>query len=172
MRQRVEEGEQTQPPPEMEEPVEPVILRSGVTSNVSVKEDQRQEPRRPDGVVHRVRAGLAAHRIPQQERPGHQRVDQQHAFGEAQIFHGCTSPLSSMGASEELPQVHAGIEAADLLGVSIEHQRLAPAAFANALLGRLAPAGMIHARIDVGVEAVLIRSGERSMSSGAASPPA
>ncbi len=46
---------------------------------------------------------------------------------------------------------------ADLFLVAVEHQRRAPARFADALLGGLAPARMIHVRIHVGVKAVFIR---------------
>ena len=74
--------------------------------------------------------------------------------------------------SEVRAQVHAGIEPGDLLGVAVEHQRRAPAGLADALLGGLAPARMVHLRVDVGVEAVLVRGACGSTSSAAGSRPA
>src|SRR5207249_7500665 len=61
--------------------------------------------------------------------------------------------------SEELLQVHAGVELAHLLLVAIEHQRLPPlreeaARLADAPLGGLAPARVIHVGVHVGIEAI------------------
>src|SRR6476620_6986912 len=61
--------------------------------------------------------------------------------------------------SIELLQVHAGIEAGDLISVAVEHEGRAAlhedAAFADAPFGGLAPARMIDRRVHVGIEAVL-----------------
>src|SRR5262245_15280791 len=62
-------------------------------------------------------------------------------------------------ASIELAQVHARVERGHLVGVAVEHERLAAAELADAPLGGLAPARVIDRRIDVGVEAVLARLG-------------
>src|SRR5688500_19255469 len=58
--------------------------------------------------------------------------------------------------SEVLAQVHPRIEGGHLVGVSVEHQGLAPEQLADPPFGGLAPAGMIHRRVHVGVEAVLV----------------
>src|SRR5215472_13970653 len=57
-------------------------------------------------------------------------------------------------------EVHAVVEARDLLAVAVEHQGLALAEFAEPALAGLAPAGMIYRRVDVGVEAVFARIGD------------
>src|SRR4051812_40005004 len=57
------------------------------------------------------------------------------------------------GPSEIGGEVHVGIERGDLLGVAVEHERVAAEELADAPLRRLAPARMIDRRIDVGIEA-------------------
>src|SRR4051794_3169571 len=61
-----------------------------------------------------------------------------------------------LGSSIVLPQVHAGIQRRDLFGVAIEGQRWPALGFADALLGRLAPARVIDLRVDVGVKAIFV----------------
>src|SRR6185312_7527401 len=56
-----------------------------------------------------------------------------------------------------LIEVHPGVEARDLIGVAVEHQRRAAPVLTDALLGRLRPPRVIVMRIDVRVEAVLAR---------------
>src|ERR1700681_1029447 len=59
--------------------------------------------------------------------------------------------------TSEVPlQVHARVEAGHLLAVAVEHQRLAPEELADAALGRLAPARVVHRRVDIRIEAVLV----------------
>src|SRR5262245_11778606 len=53
-------------------------------------------------------------------------------------------------------EIHPGVEARDLIGVAVEHERLAPAGLADPLLGRLAPPRVIVVGIDVRQEAVLL----------------
>src|SRR5574341_2281356 len=53
-----------------------------------------------------------------------------------------------------LPQVHPSVQRCDLVGVSVEHQRLPPPKLPDAPLGRLAPPRMVNCRVHVGVEAV------------------
>src|ERR1700719_5236723 len=56
-----------------------------------------------------------------------------------------------------LPKVHAVVQSCNLVAVTVEHQRLDPFAkkrSVQASLRGLAPARMIHLRIDVGIEAV------------------
>src|SRR5207245_6184290 len=67
------------------------------------------------------------------------------------------NPQSAMSLSVVLSEVHAGVQARDLVAVAVEHQRLAHQEFADAALGRLAPARMIDRRVHVRVEAVLVR---------------
>src|SRR5262245_55255598 len=55
------------------------------------------------------------------------------------------------------PEVHAGVEARDLVGVAVEHERLAREELADSPLLRLTPARVIDGRIHIGVEAVLVR---------------
>src|SRR5260370_30703373 len=57
-----------------------------------------------------------------------------------------------------LEQIHAGVEAGDLIGVAVEHQGfMGFEEFGEAALASLAPAGMIDFGIHVGIEAVLLR---------------
>src|SRR6185312_8595376 len=55
-----------------------------------------------------------------------------------------------------LLQIHSGIHRSHKIPVSIEHQRLAPAEFADAALGRLAPSWVVHVRIHVGIKTVFL----------------
>src|SRR5438445_3845032 len=57
-------------------------------------------------------------------------------------------------SSIELPQIEPGVERGHFR-VAVEHERLAPQQLADATFPRLAPARVIHVRIDVRVEAVL-----------------
>src|SRR5207302_10293243 len=57
-------------------------------------------------------------------------------------------------SSIELPQIEAGVDRGNF-GVAVEHERLAPQQFSDATLPGLAPARVIHVRVDVRVEAVL-----------------
>src|SRR6186997_816833 len=52
-------------------------------------------------------------------------------------------------------QVHAGVQAGDLVAVAVEHQRLPLAKFAQPALGLLRPTRVIDVRIHVGVEPIL-----------------
>src|SRR5262249_21430374 len=61
--------------------------------------------------------------------------------------------------SVQLSHVHSGVERRALVLVAVEHRRLAPPELADAPLRRLAPARVIHGRIDVGVEPVLLGRG-------------
>src|SRR5579864_4232404 len=58
--------------------------------------------------------------------------------------------------SEAPPQVHARVEAGHLVAVAVEHQRLAPEELSDSALRRLAPARVVHRRVDVRIEAVLV----------------
>src|SRR6188472_1541699 len=60
-------------------------------------------------------------------------------------------------ASVVLLQIQTGIEALDLFGVAVEHQSLALEELADSTLARLAPAGMVHVRVHVRIEPVLLR---------------
>src|ERR1700722_5626799 len=65
-------------------------------------------------------------------------------------------PVRLDSLTSEIPlQVHAGVEARHLGAVAVEHQRLAPEELADAALRRLAPARVVHRRVDVRIEAVL-----------------
>src|SRR5262249_34542165 len=59
----------------------------------------------------------------------------------------------------ELLQIHPRVEGRNLIGIAVEHERLAPAELADAPLGRLAPARMVDRRVHVRVEAVFLGSG-------------
>src|ERR1044072_8856066 len=54
-------------------------------------------------------------------------------------------------------QIHAFVQARDLLAVAIEHQGLAPEEFADAPLAGLTPTRVVDFRVDVRVKAVLLR---------------
>src|SRR4051812_1126815 len=64
--------------------------------------------------------------------------------------------------SEVLLQVHAGVQLPHLGLVAVEQQGLAllgeQAVLADAPLGGLRPARMVHVRVHVGIEAVFLRS--------------
>src|SRR5215472_2462445 len=60
-------------------------------------------------------------------------------------------------ASKILPQIHARIKRRDLV-IPIEHQGGALQKLAQPALRLLAPAGMIHVRVYVGIKPVLVRS--------------
>src|SRR4051794_9531529 len=53
-------------------------------------------------------------------------------------------------------QVHPRVEMGNLAGVAIEGECPSPTGLADALLGRLAPAGMIDVRVHIGVKPVFI----------------
>src|SRR5713101_3136416 len=57
-----------------------------------------------------------------------------------------------------LTQVHAVVETRDLVGIAVEHEGLALQKFAQAALRGLAPTGMIHRRIHIGVETIFVWS--------------
>src|SRR3546814_2494491 len=67
------------------------------------------------------------------------------------------SDWSSDVCSSDLFQVHARVQGRDLVGISIEHERLDPRCEktrSDAPLRRLAPPGMRHLRINVCIETV------------------
>src|SRR5581483_7817764 len=69
------------------------------------------------------------------------------------IFH---CQLSIIYSSVKFFQIHAFVQACDLIAVAVEHQSFAPEKLADAPLGGLAPARVIDLGIDVGVKAVLL----------------
>src|SRR5215467_14203963 len=56
-------------------------------------------------------------------------------------------------------QVHAVIQAGDLIAITVEHQCIAPKELSEAALLGLAPARMVHMGIHIRIEAVLVRRG-------------
>src|ERR1700720_1668149 len=59
----------------------------------------------------------------------------------------------------ELSKVHAGVKAGDLIGIAVEGKRgngVGEAGGVDTALARLRPAGVVHRRIDVGIEAVFL----------------
>src|ERR671911_352479 len=62
--------------------------------------------------------------------------------------------------SEVFAQVHPGVKRGDLVGVPVEHQRLAFEQLTDTPLAGLTPAGMVNIGIYIGVESVLIWSGD------------
>src|SRR4051812_20244648 len=63
----------------------------------------------------------------------------------------------AVARSEVDMEIHPRVEARDLVGVAVEHQRLPTTRFTDPLLGGLAPPRVIVGRIDVAVEPVLTR---------------
>src|SRR5438034_3753016 len=59
----------------------------------------------------------------------------------------------------ELPEIHAGVEVRDLVGVAVERERGAAPELADPPLGGLAPARVVDRGVDVRVETVLLRRG-------------
>src|SRR5713226_9298840 len=57
-----------------------------------------------------------------------------------------------------LTQVHAVVETRNLVGIAVEHEGLALQEFAQAALRGLAPTGMIHSWIHIGVETIFVWS--------------
>ena len=99
----------------MEEPVQPRDLAQRRHQQRQAKEYQSEEPRRQFGVVDRVCAGLAVIRIPQQERPRHQTVNQQNEFRKPDVFHLRTLSFQPFAASKKRVQIHARVETGNLL---------------------------------------------------------
>src|SRR5258706_10591505 len=65
--------------------------------------------------------------------------------------------VRSDSLTSEVPlEVHARVEARHLVTVAVEHQRLATEELADAALGRLAPARVVHRRVHVRIEAILV----------------
>src|SRR6266566_9272216 len=52
-------------------------------------------------------------------------------------------------------EVHASVQARNFVRIAVERQRFASGEIADAPLGGLTPARMIHCRIHIGVEAIL-----------------
>src|SRR6187551_847143 len=64
---------------------------------------------------------------------------------------------AAAGGSEVFPEVHSGVEALNLVGIAVEHLGLAVGdETGQPLLASLAPARMVHGRVHVGVEPVLV----------------
>src|SRR3546814_14995978 len=61
--------------------------------------------------------------------------------------------------SEEPFQVHAGIKRRDRRSIAVEHQRPPLGEFADAAFAALAPAGMVHIGVHIGIKAVFLRVG-------------
>src|SRR3546814_2439842 len=61
--------------------------------------------------------------------------------------------------SEEPLQVHAGIKRRDRRSIAVEHQRPPLGEFADAAFAALAPAGMVHIGVHIGIKAVFLRVG-------------
>src|SRR5206468_1196895 len=59
----------------------------------------------------------------------------------------------------ELPEIHAGVEVRDLVGVAVEGERGTAPELADPPLGGLAPARVVDRGVDVRVETVLLRRG-------------
>src|ERR1051325_8401516 len=69
------------------------------------------------------------------------------------------SKLNTQHYLKVFPQVHALIQRSDLVAVAIKRKRFALQEFSDAPLGRLAAARVIDLGVDVGIEAVIRRSG-------------
>src|SRR5687768_4106370 len=70
-----------------------------------------------------------------------------------------TSGRSQRGGvirSVELAEVHPAIEVADLIGISVEHERRPPTELADASLARLTPPRVIDLGVHVGIEPVFV----------------
>src|SRR2546429_4622846 len=63
-----------------------------------------------------------------------------------------------------LPEVHAGVEVLDLIGVSVERERGAASELADPPLGRLAPARVVDGGVDVRVRSEERRVGKECRS--------
>src|SRR5580700_11099691 len=65
--------------------------------------------------------------------------------------------LAALGTLKILLQIHAVVEAGNLVSVTVEHQRrlaLAEDRRADAAFGLLAPTGMVDVRIHIGIEPI------------------
>src|SRR5688572_1200125 len=74
--------------------------------------------------------------------------------------------------SEVPAEVHSRVERGDLVSVAVEHQRLTLEELADAAFASLAPSRVIDLRVHVGVEAVLVGSGDAPGSLGLVFPEA
>src|SRR2546426_4989659 len=76
-----------------------------------------------------------------------------------------SAALSAMRARRDtdalvvLPEIHAGVEVRDLVGVAVERERGTAPELADPPLGGLAPARVVDRGVDVRVETVLLRRG-------------
>src|SRR5262249_12703319 len=52
-------------------------------------------------------------------------------------------------------QIHAAVKMRHLLRIPVERQRRPATQLADSTLGRLAPAGMVHRRVHIGIESIL-----------------
>ncbi|EAU65733.1 conserved hypothetical protein [Stigmatella aurantiaca DW4/3-1] len=112
------------------------------------EEHQRQEPGLVEHHLDDVGSQFALQPLHEQQR---QRTQAPHQDG------GLEPGKRGGGhGSVVLAQVHARIEGGDLLRVAVEGQRGTAAELPNAPLGGLAPARVIHRRVHVRVEAVLV----------------
>ena len=179
----VEEGEQPQHAPQ---PDEAGVAGDAPERRHRQREHQEHQREGAGGVgdeLHRVGAepaGEEPHHEPgrwNQRRREDQSLEPGEGFAPGGCLHAssvrprCPSPRSPARpcgraggrigpGSVELLQVHPLVQVGHLLLVAVEHERLLPEEIADAALARLAPAGMVHRGIDVGIEAVLLGSGD------------
>jgi hypothetical protein len=126
----------------------PVNRRSGVTSKAAVKNT------RPSNPV--VRIAKLTSLTPSWPRaashasstPGTAAQTITNRFANLPSMNGAAGAPAA--ASEVDIEIESRVEARDLLAVAVEHEGLAAARLADPLLGRLAPARVVMARIDVG----------------------
>jgi hypothetical protein len=110
-------------------------------------------------------SGFGGVKVPQTWPP---RIDGRHSRDEAIIggtFRDASTaarypPLDCLASCLEVAsQIHAFIQVSYLVPIPVEQERVATAQLANASLGGLRPPWVADLRIDVGIEAVLSRTG-------------
>ena len=104
-----------------------------------------------------IRAEICGERAPDEDAERHEAKKKDRNFGP---LVGEERGHASNSASVIFLQVHAGVEAGDLVLITVEHEGVALEDFAEAAFFGLAPARMIDVGIHVGIEAVLVRVGE------------
>ena len=121
-------------------------------------EDEEAECPIAGGVLNeldRIRAEVCGESAPDEDAERHEAQKKDGNFGP---LVGEDARARFESASVIFLQVHAGVEAGDLVLITVEHEGIALEDFAEATLFGLAPARMVDVGIHVGIEAVLAGS--------------
>src|SRR3990167_7629800 len=134
------------------------MVRKGVTVNTTHSMRSVQSP------VARTRAsaGLAPRRSANAAKTNQHRGSAANKNAPGLAARWASQAFTEAIESVELLEVHAGVQLPHLGLVAVEHQCLAllgkQAVFADAALGGLTPARVVHIGVHIGIEAILVGS--------------